>query len=345
MIPSHTDKGFGNRNLLADLIEYIYSGTDCKLILIGDTAQLPPIHLEISPALNETILENDFNKQVITKELTQVVRQKQDSLILKNATHIRNIISKQNFKYPKMSCNEDVKRIVGGDELQEEIEKSYKIYGVEDTIVICKSNKNRKCSLLLFVAQASLCCSLLFLLFFIFSYYLAAVCFSVLLLLFFASLRLCLFLFLFLFAAFCCFWLCFSFCSLCFSLLLFVFVCFSFFYISLFEDKARENFEQNPFHFSGKSPTKSISFQKSNRFRGGFSLKLQTPRPEMRHTRRRSIFYKNNAPHAKEKLKKRPWAPLRAPFGCSWGAPGCSWGALGRSWQSSLFLIIFLIDF
>ena len=129
--------------------------------------------------------------------------------------------------------------------------------------------------------------------------------------------------------------------SLCFRLLLF-------FKFSLFEEKARENFEQNPFHFSGKSPTKSISFQTSSRFRGGFSLKLQTPRPEMRHTRRRSIFYKNNAPHAKEKLKKRPWAPLRAPFGCSWGAPGCSLAHLGRSWKSSLFLIvffIFLIDF
>ena len=53
MIPSHTDKGFGSRNLLADLIEYVYSGTDCKLILIGDTAQLPPVHLDVSPALDE----------------------------------------------------------------------------------------------------------------------------------------------------------------------------------------------------------------------------------------------------------------------------------------------------
>ena len=141
MIPSHTDKGFGNRNLLADLIEYVYSAIDCKLILIGDTAQLPPIHLDMSPALNENILENHFNKQVISKELTQVVRQKKDSLILKNATHIRNMISKRNFKYPKISCNQDVKHIVGGDELQEEIEKSYIKYGVEDTIVICKSNK------------------------------------------------------------------------------------------------------------------------------------------------------------------------------------------------------------
>ena len=141
MIPSHTDKGFGNRNLLADLIEYVYSGTDCKLIMIGDTAQLPPVHLDISPALDVTILENDFNKHVIVKELTQVVRQKKDSLILKNATQIRNMISNQDYKYPKIKCNENVIRLLGGDELQEKIESSYDKYGLEDTIIICKSNK------------------------------------------------------------------------------------------------------------------------------------------------------------------------------------------------------------
>ena len=53
MIPENSDKGFGNRSLLDDLIKYVYDGMDCKLILIGDRAQLPPVHLEISPALNE----------------------------------------------------------------------------------------------------------------------------------------------------------------------------------------------------------------------------------------------------------------------------------------------------
>ena len=109
--------------------------------MIGDTAQLPPVHLEVRPALDDTILEHDFNKQVIVKELTQVVRQKKDSLILKNATQIRDMISEENFTYPKIDCNEDVQRIIGGDELQEQIEKSYDKYGVEDTIIICKSNK------------------------------------------------------------------------------------------------------------------------------------------------------------------------------------------------------------
>ena len=62
MIPESSDKGFGNRSLLDDLIKYVHNGTDCKLILIGDTAQLPPVHLDISPALDEEFLENNYNK-------------------------------------------------------------------------------------------------------------------------------------------------------------------------------------------------------------------------------------------------------------------------------------------
>tara|TARA_Y100001954_G_scaffold131626_1_gene140703 strand:- start:1312 stop:2727 length:1416 start_codon:yes stop_codon:yes gene_type:complete len=141
MIPSHTDKNFGNRNLLSDLVEYIYSGSDCKLILIGDTAQLPPVHLDVSPALDEYILEKEFNKQVIVKELTHVFRQDSDSLILKNATNVRETISKGINKYPQIKCNEEVIRLNGGDELQEKIESSYNNFGIESTIVICKSNK------------------------------------------------------------------------------------------------------------------------------------------------------------------------------------------------------------
>ena len=76
MIAENSDKGLGNRSLLDDLIEYIYDGSDCKLILIGDTAQLPPVHLDISPALEVDELESKYSKQVICRELTQVVRQK-----------------------------------------------------------------------------------------------------------------------------------------------------------------------------------------------------------------------------------------------------------------------------
>ena len=78
MIPENLDKGFGNRSLLDDLIKYVYDGYDCKLILIGDTAQLPPVYLDISPALDQDKLELNYDKQVLGKELTQVVRQKKN---------------------------------------------------------------------------------------------------------------------------------------------------------------------------------------------------------------------------------------------------------------------------
>ena len=67
MIPENSDKGFGNRSLLDDLINYVYEGRDCKLILIGDTAQLPPVHLDISPALDEEKLEAASRHATIIK--------------------------------------------------------------------------------------------------------------------------------------------------------------------------------------------------------------------------------------------------------------------------------------
>ena len=93
MIPGNSDSGFANRSLIDDLIEYVNKGVDCKLILIGDTAQLPPVHLNISPAMDKDFLVSQYNKEVITEELTQVVRQKKNSEILKNATALRNQIT------------------------------------------------------------------------------------------------------------------------------------------------------------------------------------------------------------------------------------------------------------
>ena len=141
MIPEDSTNNFGNRSLLKDLIEYIYEGVDCKLILIGDTAQLPPINLEISPALNEETIESHYSKHVISRELTTVVRQAKDSMILKNATNIRNQILNKNFTYPIFDLNEDVIRINSGEELQEHIENAYSKSGVENTTIICRSNK------------------------------------------------------------------------------------------------------------------------------------------------------------------------------------------------------------
>ena len=141
MIPENSDKGFGNRSLLEDLIKYVYDGSDCKLILIGDTAQLPPVHLDMSPALDEDKLELNYNKQVICKELTQVVRQKKDSLILENATNLRNKIANTDYSYPKLTTNTEVIRLNTGEDLQEALETAYSNEGINNTTILCRSNK------------------------------------------------------------------------------------------------------------------------------------------------------------------------------------------------------------
>ena len=89
MIPDASDNGFGGRILLDDLMDYVYSGVMCQLIFVGDTAQLPPVHLEISPALDENLLGVKYRKDVYSAELTQVVRQQSSSLVLENATSLR----------------------------------------------------------------------------------------------------------------------------------------------------------------------------------------------------------------------------------------------------------------
>ena len=141
MIPDNTAKGFGGRNLLDDLIEYVYSGVNCKLILIGDTAQLPPVHLDISPALDKKLLEKDYGRDVTEVELTQVVRQQSDSLILSNATQLRDLISENSSSYPSIDCNNEVVSLTEGIDIQDALEDSYSIDGVEETVVVCRSNK------------------------------------------------------------------------------------------------------------------------------------------------------------------------------------------------------------
>ena len=141
MIPDASDKGFGGRVLLDDLIEYVYSGVMCKLILIGDTAQLPPVHLDISPALDENLLGITYRKDVYSAELTQVVRQQSTSMVLENATHLRDKISANDFDTPHVKCNSEVVRLDVGMEIQEALEDAYSNSGVEGTVVICRSNK------------------------------------------------------------------------------------------------------------------------------------------------------------------------------------------------------------
>jgi len=133
---------FGSGHLLSDLVEYVLSGENCKLIISGDTAQLPPIGLSISPALDKEELQY-FNLEVTTCELTEVVRQSENSGILVNATYLRNLLANEKFNgYWKINDSgfEDIRRLSGGD-LIEEISNCYDKFGIDDTVVITRSNK------------------------------------------------------------------------------------------------------------------------------------------------------------------------------------------------------------
>jgi len=132
---------FGSGRLLDDLIKYVYNGSGCKLILIGDTAQLPPVGVSESPALDTQTLES-YGLHTSYAELTDVLRQAMDSGILYNATHIRSDIASNAVKLPELSISafDDIISI-GGSELAEEISISYDKYGIHDTLIICRSNK------------------------------------------------------------------------------------------------------------------------------------------------------------------------------------------------------------
>jgi len=136
-------KLFENGSLLDDLLMFAYSGHNCKLILIGDTAQLPPVHLDLSPALDEGKLSLNYNKEVTRLELDEVVRQSEDSGILVNATLLREQLQGiffDDFKFD-VTPYSDIVRLVDGYEIQEAIDASYSENGKEETTIIVRSNK------------------------------------------------------------------------------------------------------------------------------------------------------------------------------------------------------------
>jgi exodeoxyribonuclease-5 len=124
-------------------MQYVYSGHNCKLLLIGDTAQLPPVKLTVSPALDKQLLENYYNKDVISIELNEVVRQQEGSGILFNATKIRNKLDEgfyENFKLQEENFPEVI-RPVDGQELMDALDDCYSNLGNEETVFIVRSNK------------------------------------------------------------------------------------------------------------------------------------------------------------------------------------------------------------
>lgn len=133
-------------NLLDDLLEYVFSGEDCRLVLVGDDAQLPPVGCSSSPALQESRLASMHNLTIATVELTEVVRQELDSSILANAHALRLCIEqagddgKTNFPHIDLGSGPDVVRLPGL-ELQETLETLHGRYGEEGVIVVTRSNK------------------------------------------------------------------------------------------------------------------------------------------------------------------------------------------------------------
>jgi len=136
-------KLFENGALLDDLMFYVYSGHGCKLVLIGDTAQLPPVKLDISPALDEDKLTMNYDKEVVKVVLDEVMRQTESSGILHNATQLREQLRTAFFESVQFQLNpfQDIVRLIDGHEIQEAINGAYTDFGKEDTVIIVRSNK------------------------------------------------------------------------------------------------------------------------------------------------------------------------------------------------------------
>ncbi|MGC4039764.1 MAG: AAA family ATPase [Flavobacterium sp.] len=136
-------KLYENGSLLDDLMMFVYNGKNCKLILLGDTAQLPPVQLDVSPALDTDKLAMHYNKEVFSIELDEVMRQEEYSGILYNATELRELLKGHfldNFKF-SLKGYKDIVRLTEGYDIQDAIQSAYSNYSIEDTCFIVRSNK------------------------------------------------------------------------------------------------------------------------------------------------------------------------------------------------------------
>ncbi len=137
------ETAFGSGCLLDDLMQFVYSGQNCRMLLIGDRAQLPPVGEEESPALSCQMLRG-YGMRVYEADLNQVLRQSEDSGILWNATMIRGLWSGEAgmVSLPKIRFQgfSDI-QVVTGDELVDTLSSSYYQVGMDETIVITRSNK------------------------------------------------------------------------------------------------------------------------------------------------------------------------------------------------------------
>jgi len=142
MIGNQTDNAFGGNALLDDLMRFVDQGVHCKVMLIGDIAQLPPVGLTMSPALMPEELQMRYFKEVHHVELKEVVRQAAESGVLSNATSLRELLDvKQNRYQPIFDLYPDVIRLSEKHDLEEALNDAYSSKSLEDSVVVLRSNK------------------------------------------------------------------------------------------------------------------------------------------------------------------------------------------------------------
>lgn len=130
---------FDGSSLLDDLITFVFRGTNCKVLFIGDTAQLPPVGLEHSPALDLEFMQREYQLTAAEYTLTEVIRQEAESGILENATLLRNLITKDEGIL-KLKINQTDFQYLRGPDLPEKLEWAYANYGPEGTLVVTRAN-------------------------------------------------------------------------------------------------------------------------------------------------------------------------------------------------------------
>ncbi len=140
MIGEETGQAEVRANLLQDLLEFVYSGENCKILFSGDVAQLPPVGTNLSPALNPAYLKNKFSFKIRGVELKEVVRQSTESGILLNATQLRVQLFQDPKVFPELDEFSDIRK-VPGDELEDTLNAAYTEYGDENVLIITRSNK------------------------------------------------------------------------------------------------------------------------------------------------------------------------------------------------------------
>jgi len=140
----HSGEGFGGRNLLDDLVSYVFSRENNKIILVGDTAQLPPVGLNLSPALDISYIKSAFNVTAFEFEMQEVMRQAYDSGVLRAATSLRKNISSQqpiSTLFHTVDFKMDILKIEDGNTFEELLNDTFTHRDIENSVIVCRTNK------------------------------------------------------------------------------------------------------------------------------------------------------------------------------------------------------------